>query len=103
MQSRTSSFIESCLNTASGFALSFVVWHFVALAYAIPMPLSTNLQITGIFTVVSVIRSYVWRRLFNKREKTRTPTPCSKLLGRIPHPPHKCASPACDLWPWPGL
>lgn len=63
--------MEACLNTASGFILAFVVWHFVALAYAIPMPLSTNLQITGIFTIVSVIRSYLWRRIFNKREKPR--------------------------------
>jgi membrane protein implicated in regulation of membrane protease activity len=68
MQSRTSSLIEACLNTASGFILSFVVWHFVAIAYGIPMSFDTNLQITGIFTVVSIVRSYLWRRLFNKRE-----------------------------------
>lgn len=65
MQSKRSSFIEACLNTASGFVLSLVVWHFVAMAYGIPMPFDQNLQITGIFTVVSIVRSYVWRRAFN--------------------------------------
>lgn len=64
-QSRAGSFIEASLNTASGFVVSLIVWHFVAAAYGIPMPLETNLQITAIFTVVSIARSYLWRRLFN--------------------------------------
>ena len=65
-QTKLGSFVEACLNTASGFLLSLVVWHWVAKLYGIPMPLGENLQITGIFTVVSVLRSYVWRRLFNR-------------------------------------
>lgn len=64
-QSRKSSLLEACLNTATGFVVSLIVWHFVAAAYGIPMPISTNLEITGIFTVVSIARSYLWRRLFN--------------------------------------
>lgn len=64
-QSKRASFIEACLNTASGFVLSLFVWHWVAKWYGIPMPITTNLEITGIFTVVSVARSYVWRRSFN--------------------------------------
>jgi hypothetical protein len=68
-QSRTESLLEASLNTASGFVVSLVVWHFLAAAYGIPMPLSTNLEITGIFTVVSVARSYAWRRFFNAGAK----------------------------------
>src|SRR5690606_30452860 len=68
-QSRAESLLEASLNTASGFVVSLVVWHFVAAAYEIPMPLSTNLEITGIFTVVSVARSYAWRRFFNAGAK----------------------------------
>lgn len=64
-QSRAGSFLEASLNTASGFVVSLVVWHFLAAAYDIPMPLVTNLEITGIFTVVSIARSYLWRRAFN--------------------------------------
>lgn len=65
-QPRLASFTEACLNTASGFIISLIVWHWVAKWYGIPMPLETNLEITGIFTAVSVLRSYVWRRLFNR-------------------------------------
>lgn len=70
MQTRSSSLIEACLNTFSGFVLAFVVWHFVALWFGIPMSFDTNLKITSIFTIVSIVRSYLWRRIFNKREKT---------------------------------
>lgn len=65
-QSKRGSLVEACLNTASGFVVSLIVWHFVARAYGIPMPLGTNLEITGIFTIVSIARSYLWRRLFNR-------------------------------------
>lgn len=65
-QSKKVSFLEACLNTASGFIVSLIVWHYVAMWYGIPMPFVTNLEITGIFTVVSIARSYLWRRLFNR-------------------------------------
>ena len=64
-QLKSVSLLEACLNTASGFIVSLIVWHYVAQWYGIPMPLATNLEITGIFTVVSIARSYLWRRLFN--------------------------------------
>ena len=67
MQSRTDSLMEATTNTAIGFVLSMITWHFVALAFSIPMPLEKNLQITGIFTVVSLTRAYVLRRLFDGR------------------------------------
>lgn len=66
-QSRIDSFMESLTNTAIGFILSLVTWHFVALGFGIPMPLSTNLAITGIFTIVSIVRQYVLRRVFDGR------------------------------------
>lgn len=65
-QSKRESLTEACLNTASGFLVSLFVWHWVAKWYGIPMPITLNLEITGIFTVVSVARSYLWRRLFNR-------------------------------------
>lgn len=65
-QSKLGSFTEACLNTATGFVISLVVWHFVARAYGIPMPIGENLQITAIFTIVSIVRSYLWRRAFNR-------------------------------------
>ena len=65
-QSKLTSMVEVILNTASGFILAFVVWQVVAGLYDIDMPFGRNFQITTIFTIVSVLRSYVWRRIFNK-------------------------------------
>ena len=66
-QSRIDSFAEAITNTAIGFAVSLITWIFVARAYGIPMTATTSLSITGIFTVVSIIRQYVLRRIFNGR------------------------------------
>lgn len=66
MQSRTRSLIESIANTASGFVLSFVIWQTIGPWFGYDVNFHDNLVITGIFTVVSVLRSYVWRRCFTK-------------------------------------
>lgn len=65
MQTKTESLIEAALNIGSGFILSLIVWQLIAGFYGIPMPLSRNLEITSIFTVVSLTRSYAWRRIGN--------------------------------------
>lgn len=64
-QSRIDSFCEALTNTAIGFLVSLVTWVVLSTAYGIEMTWTTNLQITGWFTVVSVARQYVLRRLFN--------------------------------------
>ena len=65
-QSRLVSFIEANMNTFSGFFISLGVWIFVvAPLYGIEVTYGQNIQITGIFTVSSLIRSYVVRRFFN--------------------------------------
>ena len=66
-QSRISSLAESVLNTASGFLISLVVWHVVGPWFGYTVTWSDNFLITSIFTVVSVARSYAWRRWFNGR------------------------------------
>ena len=65
MQSKRMSLLEASLNTASGFIVSLIVWQSICKWLDIPMPLGRNLLITGIFTIVSIVRSYLWRRLFN--------------------------------------
>ena len=65
-QSKLESFVESCLNTASGFVVSFLAWRFVvAPVMGLSLDYASNLAITSFFTVLSVVRSYVWRRWFN--------------------------------------
>lgn len=66
-QLRLDSLMESVTNTAIGFVVSLITWAILARAYGIPMPWSTNLQITAIFTVVSILRQYVLRRVFDGR------------------------------------
>jgi hypothetical protein len=66
-QSRIDSFAEAVTNTAIGFVVSLITWIFVARAYGIPMTFLTNLSITAIFTVVSIVRQYVLRRIFDGR------------------------------------
>lgn len=65
-QTRFESLIEASLNTASGFVVSLIVWRWiVAPLMKLPLDMTSNLVITSIFTVVSILRSYVWRRFFN--------------------------------------
>jgi hypothetical protein len=64
-QSKLISLIEQLLNVGSGFLLSLVVWQVVGPWFGYEVTLSANLGITSIFTVVSIVRGYVWRRFFN--------------------------------------
>lgn len=75
MQSPLSSLIEQLLNVGTGFILSFVIQHFVIVPiWNINTTFSENLQITVVFTVVSIARGYAWRRIFNARLKRRLAT-----------------------------
>jgi hypothetical protein len=67
VQSRLSSLIEQVLNVASGFIISLIVWQTVGPLMGYSVTLGDNLIITAIFTVVSIIRGYLWRRYFNGR------------------------------------
>ena len=69
-QSKLSSLIESLLNVGSGFVVSSLLWSFVIVpVYEIEVTVTQNLEITAIFTVISVIRGYIWRRVFNRFNK----------------------------------
>lgn len=66
-QTRLQSLLEQLLNVGSGFLLSLVFWTFVVVpVWKLPVNTAENLQITAAFTVLSVVRGYVWRRLFNR-------------------------------------
>ncbi len=65
MQSRKASLLESLANTLSGFGLSIVVGYFVFPLFGMPQSLASSFLITVVFTVVSIGRNYVIRRVFN--------------------------------------
>jgi hypothetical protein len=51
---------------ASGFLVSQTVWCLIVVpVWNLPVNMAENLQITLLFTAVSVLRSYIWRRIFN--------------------------------------
>lgn len=63
-QSRKASFAETCLSTAIGYVIAVTTQAIVFPWFGLDVPLSHNLLIGVIFTVVSIARSYGVRRLF---------------------------------------
>lgn len=63
-QSKLMSWVETCLNTGIGFVIAITAQLLVFPLFGFNPPLSTNLYIGLIFTVVSIVRGYVLRRLF---------------------------------------
>lgn len=72
MQSKIDSAVEQTLNLASGFVIALLLMQFViGPLYGLEVTVGDNIGITVIFTVVSFVRGYVWRRLFNNKVKRR--------------------------------
>jgi len=67
MQSKKQSLIEAIINVGSGFLLSIATWKLIITPiFGIEANNGQVAIISGIFTVLSIIRSYFWRRIFNK-------------------------------------
>lgn len=67
MQTKTQSLVEAFLNTLSGYVISVIVQVTLFPFFGIHLPLHTNMVIVAIFTAISIVRSYLWRRYFNRR------------------------------------
>lgn len=65
MQSKKYSRYESLANTIAGLVLSFIVQLIIYPALNIKVTIFENVLITFVFLVVSYIRSYTIRRIFN--------------------------------------
>lgn len=66
MQSRTNSLIESATNILIGYWCAVLAQLIVFPMMGIDVPLDKNLMIGLIFTLISLVRSYVIRRAFNR-------------------------------------
>lgn len=66
-QSRLGSLVEACFGTAIGFFVSMVLAIIVYPIFGHAFTLTQNIGITAIFTIASVIRTYVVRRWFNSK------------------------------------
>ena len=66
MQTIKNSIFESVTNVVLGLITSFLIQIFIYKWLNIPVTINQNLQITIVFFIVSFIRSYIIRRIFNK-------------------------------------
>jgi hypothetical protein len=68
-QTKKQSFMEANVNTFIGFGISYITLLVVNALYGLELTLFDSLEITLIFTVVSIGRNYVVRRYFNRMMK----------------------------------
>lgn len=66
MQTKIQSFIEAIINILIGYGVALLSQLAVFPMFNIHVPMRHNIQIGMWFTVISLIRSYVVRRVFNK-------------------------------------
>jgi hypothetical protein len=73
MQSQKRSLLEVICNTGSGIIAALLTWKLIVLPWVhlLDADLATLsivgiLLMNGAFTIVSVVRGWAWRRLFNK-------------------------------------
>lgn len=65
-QSRMESMIETAASTAIGFVVAWVSTMLILPLFGLPVTPSKGLGITTFFTIVSLVRGYFVRRLFNQ-------------------------------------
>ncbi len=68
MQSKKQSFKESVVNVAVGYAVALISQLIVFPIVGVRSTLTQNIKISLYFTIISLIRSYLIRRYFNKSE-----------------------------------
>jgi len=66
MQSRRQSLIEASANVVVGYALAVLTQIVVFPWFGLQVPFRDNLAIGAIFVIISLLRSYALRRLFER-------------------------------------
>ena len=70
-QTRSMSLVESIANTGAGFALSLLIQLSLFSLMSIETTTTQNLLMSGVFTLASLVRGYLMRRLFLRWEEVR--------------------------------
>ena len=68
MQTKKGSIFEAFINILVGYGINLGAQIIIFPMFGIHIPLSSNIWIGLMFTVISLTRSYLIRRLFNRRE-----------------------------------
>lgn len=66
VQSRTMSLVEALANVAVGFVVAVLTQRAVFPLFGIVTEWSVDFAIGGLFTLVSIVRSFLMRRLFER-------------------------------------
>ena len=69
MQTKRQSAIESLTSTTIGIIIGIVLNLTILPIFGYPVSVVDSLWISVIFTVISIIRSYIIRRWFNSKEE----------------------------------
>lgn len=64
VQTKKQSFIEANINTFVGFSVSLAIAYFILPLLGFKQGIIASLEITIIYTVVSIVRNYMIRRYF---------------------------------------
>lgn len=78
MQSRCMSLAEAVTNVLLGYGIAVMTQVTVFPLFGLNVSLSENLGIGLVFTVISLVRSYLLRRIFN----AVSPSPLRTLINR---------------------
>ena len=62
-QSKKGSLIEALITVATGFGISMLIRHFVYPLFGLNATIEVNFYITCIFTITSITRCYIVRRV----------------------------------------
>jgi hypothetical protein len=65
MQKKHHSLIEAITNTLVGFLVSLCIQLIIYPVMNIPVRIEQNVIITLVFTIASILRGYILRRIFN--------------------------------------
>lgn len=65
MQSKLGSMIEACVGTGIGFVVAWIAMVLVLPLFGFPATVGQSFWIVAIFTVLSIVRVYLLRRVFN--------------------------------------
>ncbi len=68
---KLNSLIESIIDVGSGFLLAVAIQVFIFPFFDLYPSILDSIGIALIFTVISMLRSWVWRSYFRRRHETR--------------------------------